>query len=297
MTSAGSPLGLGARVALLGLGLIGGSLGLALRASRSDLEVVGWDRDQASAALAKERGAIAAARPNPAAAVTDADLVVLCAPVGALRDLIATIGPHVRPGALVTDVASTKAQVAGWARAAGVPFVGGHPMAGSEKIGMVNARLNLFRGAVWLVTPEADAPAGGAEAIEALAKLAGARSMRLDPATHAASVAAISHLPFAACCALVDVTKRQPEWAVMQALAASGYRDATRLASGSTAMYRDICLTNGAAIAPLLRAMAARLSDLADQLDDPVALEVFFSETRAAREAWLAANDRFRLPG
>lgn len=282
---------------MLGLGLIGGSLGLALRASRPDLDVVGWDREPASARLAAERGAIAFVAETPAAAVISADLVVLCAPVGALRALLAEIGPHVSPGALVTDVASTKAQVAEWAQAAGVPFVGGHPMAGSEKVGIANARLNLFRGAVWLVTPAAGAPAGGAEAVEALAKIAGARPMRLDPATHDAYVAGISHLPFAVCAALVDVTTSDPEWAAMSQLAATGYRDATRLASGSTAMYRDICLTNKAAIAPLLRAMAARLDALSDQLDDPAALEAFFTSTRDAREAWLATDGRFRLPG
>lgn len=285
------------RVALLGLGLIGGSLGLALRVARPDLDVVGWDREPASAALAAERAAVTALAATPAEAVAGADLVVLCAPVGALEGLLAAIAPALAPGAVVTDVASTKGQVVAWAAEAGVPFVGGHPMAGSEKSGMAHARVNLFRGALWLLTPGPGSPPGGLARVEELARLVGARPLVLEPAVHDAYVAAVSHLPFVASAALVDVTTSDPRWPEMAPIAATGYRDATRLASGSPAMYRDICQTNAAAIAPLLRQLAARLERLAGDLEDPAEAEAFFTSTREAREAWLASHERFRLPG
>ena len=285
------------RVALLGLGLIGGSLGLALRVARPDLEVVGWDRDPAAAALAAQRGAVTATAATPAEAVAGADLVVLGAPVGALRGLLAEIAPALAPDAVVTDVASTKGEVVRWAAAAGVPFVGGHPMAGSATAGMAHARGNLVRGATWCITPGAAAPPEGAARVEAIARLVGARPLVLDPADHDAFVAAVSHLPFVASAALVDVTTADPRWAEMAPIAATGYRDATRLASGSPAMYRDICQTNAGAIAPLLRQLAARLDALAGELDDPARAEAFFTATREAREAWLAGHERFRLPG
>ncbi|MNX93493.1 prephenate dehydrogenase [compost metagenome] len=284
------------RVALLGLGLIGGSLGLALRAERPDLEVVGWDPDPAAIALARKRGAIARAAPSPAAAVADADRVVLAAPVGAFPALFAAIAPGLRPEAVVTDVASTKAAVSAWAIAAGLNFVGGHPMAGIEQVGVAHARADLFRGATWCVTPTPGADPAAVTAVEALAAAAGARPLRLDPATHDAFVAAVSHLPFAASAALVSLTTNDPRWAQMAPLAATGYRDATRLASGSPVMYRDICLTNQEAIAPLLRQLAASLTSLADQLDDPPAVEAFFTRARDAREAWLAARNSLQMP-
>lgn len=285
------------RLAILGLGLIGGSLGLALRAAQPTLEIVGWDRDWAACGLALERGAITRAAVTPAEAVAAADLVVLATPIGVVREMLAAIAPAVRAGAVVTDVASTKAQVIAWAHQAGVPFVGGHPMAGSEKTGMAHARVNLFRGATWCVTPDGASPAGGVEAVEAIARLAGARPLRLDPAEHDAYVAAISHLPFATAAALVAETTADPRWPAMAELAATGYRDMTRLASGSPAMYRDISTTNAGAIAPLLRGLAKRLNALADELDDPARVETFFTSAREAREAWLASHERFRLPG
>ncbi len=285
------------RLAILGLGLIGGSLGLALRAAQPTLEIVGWDRDWASCGLALERGAITLAAVTPAEAVATADLVVLATPIGVVRELLAAIAPAVRAGAVVTDVASTKAQVIAWAAEAGVPFVGGHPMAGSEKTGMTHARVNLFRGATWCVTPDGASPPGGAETVEEVARLVGARPLRLEPAEHDAYVAAISHLPFATAAALVALTTADPRWPSMAELAATGYRDVTRLASGSPTMYRDISTTNAGAIAPLLRGLAARLTTLADELDDPAKVEAFFKGAREAREAWLASHERFRLPG
>ena len=273
------------RIALLGLGLIGGALGLALRVARPGLAVTGWDREPAAVAA------------SPAEAVAGAELVVIGTPVGAIRALLAAVAPALAADAVVTDVASTKGQVVAWAAEARVPFVGGHPMAGSEKSGMAHARVNLFRGATWCVTAGPTTPPGGVAAVEAIARLVGARPLQVTPADHDAYVAAVSHLPFLASAALVELTAGDPRWPEMAAFAATGYRDATRLASGSPAMYRDICQTNAAAIAPLLRRLAERFATLADEIEDPTQAEAFFTTARDAREAWLAGHERFRLPG
>ncbi|HEY9897652.1 MAG TPA: prephenate dehydrogenase/arogenate dehydrogenase family protein [Pantanalinema sp.] len=285
------------RVALIGLGLIGGSLGLALRAERADIEVVGWDLDPASIALALARGAIAHGALDPQTAAAAADRVVLATPVGAFPAIFAAIAPRLRPGAVVTDVASTKSAVSAWAAATGLNFVGGHPMAGTEQVGMSHARANLFRGATWCVTPAPGSDPAAVLAVEELASAVGAKPMRLDPATHDAFVAAVSHLPFLASAALVALTTSDPRWAEMAPVAATGYRDATRLASGSPEMYRDICTTNQAAIAPLLRSLAATLASLADRLDEPEAMEAFFTRARDARAEWLARRGPFGPPG
>lgn len=287
------------KLALLGLGLIGGSLGLAVRAGRLAERVVGYDRSAGDLALAVERGAIDEAATDPAAAVRGADLVVLATPVMAVRGLLEAIAPALAPGAVVTDVASTKAAVLGWAAETlppGVCFVGGHPMAGSEKSGMAAARPGLFRGAVYCITPSADAPDAAIDAVERLAAGVGARPLRIDAERHDTAVAAVSHVPFLAATALVRLTARDERWGTWSQVASTGYRDATRLASGDPAMYRDICLTNGGAIAPLLRALAAELDALADGLDDAAALDRVFTDARTRRDAWMAERASFWLP-
>lgn len=278
------------KVSILGLGLIGGSLGLALRAALPEVQVRGWDHAPAAGATALRRGVIQTLADDPRAAVADAELVVLATPVLAVRDLLAVIAPQLRPGAIVTDVASTKALVLEWAGAAlpdSVAFVGGHPMAGSERHGVEHARADLFQGAVWCLSPLAGAPAAAVETLEAVVQRLGAQPLRIDAATHDAAVAAVSHLPFMLAAALVQLTSSDPDWPLLRRLASSGYRDMTRLASGDVTMHRDICLTNAAAMALRLRQMARLLETLAERLDDPVALETLFATAQQAREAWL----------
>lgn len=287
------------KTALVGLGLIGGSLGLALRAGRLVGELVGYDRNQPDLALALERGAIDRAAASAQEAVSGAELVILATPVMAIEELLGAIAAHLSPGALVTDVASTKALVLDWAERSmppGVAFVGGHPMAGSERSGMAAARANLFRGAVYCVTPGASATEAQVACIERLAAGVGALPLRVQAAEHDAAVAAVSHLPFLTSTALVSLTAADPRWALWGEIAATGYRDVTRLASGDPTMYRDICLTNAEQIAPLLRGLAEKLLAIADQLDDRTALERLFTTARAQRDSWLQAHARFQLP-
>lgn len=277
-------------VTLIGLGLIGGSLGMALRRSALDVTVTGWDRDRAVLALALERGAIDRAVADLAEAVVESEVVLIATPVLAVRTILAAIAPHLSPDVIVTDVASTKADIVRWAREllpASAMFIGGHPMAGSEQHGITNARADLFQGSTYCLSPADDVPSAALATLDQLVTAIGARPLLLPAATHDASVAAISHLPFLLSTALVQLTTSASSWPELSRIAATGYRDVTRLASGDPAMHRDICLTNAAAIRPWLHQMAGLLTEIAANLDDPIYLERLLGNAQQRRDDWL----------
>ncbi|MDQ5850652.1 MAG: prephenate dehydrogenase/arogenate dehydrogenase family protein [Chloroflexota bacterium] len=276
----------GQTVAILGLGLIGGSLGLALKRSASPPVVVGWDRDAATLALAHRSGAVDYAAGDLTEAVANAELVVAAVPVLAVREIFAAIAAALPRHAVVTDVASTKVAACGWAaELLPAAFVGGHPMAGSERSGIANARADLFAGATYCLTPEATTPPSAVTRVTTLVEAVAARPHLLSPAAHDRAVAAVSHLPFLLSTALVDVTARSPEWELFRSVAATGFRDVSRLASGDPRMHRDICLTNAAEIRPWLIETARELEALAAELDDEAALQRRFEIAKAIRDA------------
>jgi prephenate dehydrogenase len=278
------------RISIIGLGLIGGSLGLALRSALQDCIVTGWDRTHESGVQAQARGAVDEVAPSLAEAVRPAELVVIATPVMAVRPILEMIAPHLKEGAIITDVASTKTHVLEWAQAvlpSTVSFVGGHPMAGSERHGIEHARADLFRDAVYCLTPLAGAATDALETLESLVVAIGARPQRIDAMTHDAYVAAVSHLPFVVSAALVHQAANAPAWPEMQQLAATGFRDLTRLASGDPSMHMDICLTNSAAIAAQLHELARFLDEFAEHLQDTEFLARFFELSREQREQWL----------
>lgn len=284
------------RVTIVGLGLIGGSIGLALRGIDGWL-VTGWDQDPEAVAGALARGAIAEAATDIAAAARGADIVLIATPPLAMRQVFTALGPHLRPGAVVTDVASTKSQVVDWAQELlpeHVAFIGGHPLAGSEQSGIAHARADLLRGAVYCLTPADGVPAEAMRSVEALVAATGSRPLRLAPAAHDAALAAVSHLPFLLSAALVAATTGDPRWPAMAPLAATGYRDVTRLGSGDPDMHRDICLSNAAAIRPWLAAMARELATLADRLEDPEHLTAYFHGARDQRNEWLQSREELQ---
>ncbi|WP_420454100.1 prephenate dehydrogenase/arogenate dehydrogenase family protein [Rubrivirga sp.] len=253
------------RVAVIGTGLIGGSVALALRDRRPAVEVVAFDRDPAQLALAVESGAVRAAG-SPAAAVAQADVVVLAVPTGSARSALSEIASSVRPGALVTDVASVKGPVGAAARELlpdGVAFVGGHPMAGAERGGMAHADALLFENAVYVLTP--DGPEVDPRAVW-LAESVGARPVLLTAARHDAVVAAVSHLPQLAAVALVGLAAQAGDDAL--ALAAGGFRDMTRIASSPFGMWGDILVANRDAALGALDGYTARLGALRDAVAD-----------------------------
>src|SRR5690242_2004948 len=222
------------KIAILGLGLMGGSLGLALRRTGIGRAISGYDALPGRAERVRELGAITAVAESPAAAVAGADLVVLAAPVLAMRELLRAIAPHLAPHALVTDLGSTKAEVVRWARET-LPdpsrFVGGHPMAGKERAGIQAADAALFDGAVWCLTPDAGTAPDALARLCALVAALGARPLVLDPAQHDEAVAGASHLPLLTASALVLAVTAAPDWPDVGRLTAGGFRDTTRVAS------------------------------------------------------------------
>lgn len=277
------------RVTIIGLGLIGGSLGLALRAAGGHV-VTGWDRDAGSLALAIERGAIDQAAASLAEAAAGAELVVVATPVMAVRGVLHGIAEHLEPGTVVSDVASTKREVDAWARASlpeHAPFIGGHPMAGAEVAGMAHARADMLDGAIYCLTPRPDTPRWAVERLLSVVRDVHARPMETDPALHDQVVAGVSHLPLLTAAALMRVAHGSGDWDALKFLAASGFRDTTRLASGDPVMQRDICVTNADEIRPWLRAMAEALGEVAGLLDDPAAMGDWLQEAKTARDAWL----------
>lgn len=238
------------RVAVIGLGLLGGSLALALKQREPvspPWHVVGVARDEETAARALAIGAVDEATTNAAAGVADADVVVFATPVGAIPSLVAHVAPFLKAGAVVTDVGSTKVELMRSIPPLlpqGVQYVGGHPMAGSERTGLEAADVYLLENAIYVVTPlHADQP--GVERVVALAEAAGAQPLLMDARRHDRIVAAVSHLPHMVAAALVEAVGLAAEDdPTVLALAAGGFRDTTRVASGDPDMWRDIFISN-----------------------------------------------------
>jgi prephenate dehydrogenase len=223
-------------------------------------------------------------------------LVVLAAPVLAERELLRALAPYLGPDALVTDLGSTKARIAAWAlETLPTPsrFVGGHPMTGSERSGIDAADASLYEGAVWCLTPTATTdPAAVPRLVEMVSRL-GALPLLLDPERHDWLVAGASHLPLVAATALVRTLGASADWDSLGLLAAGGFQDTTRIASGDPRMSRDICLTNGPAVVAWLDTFIAELTRLRERIaaDDAAILDDFASAL-ALREAWLRQRER-----
>ncbi|GHO73094.1 prephenate dehydrogenase [Ktedonobacter sp. SOSP1-85] len=283
------------RVAIVGLGLIGGSIGLALRRSKAAQEVAGYDLGKGVCQQARRVGAIDAAYESLEDTVRGADLVILATPVGAIRALLQALGPVLTPGTVITDVASTKAQVISWAEEflpETVAFVGGHPMAGKEVTGVEAADADLFRNRVYCLTPTVRTRSGAINKVVALAEVLGARIRFLEPAEHDGQVATVSHLPFLASVALMETAGESASWRDASLLAASGFRDATRLAAGSPEMYRDICLTNRDAVSRGLDEYIAALQELRRLIvDHDTSIVEHFSEAQQMRLKWQATYE------
>jgi prephenate dehydrogenase len=295
------------RVSIIGLGLIGASLGMALRnadpaeSPLGPMEVVGFDRHASTVRTARGRLAIDREARSLAEAVRDAQIVVVATPVLAVREVFTDLGPLLPAGVVVTDVASTKTEVGRWAATllpAGVEYVGGHPMAGKERAGVEAADPDLFKGAIYCLTAPPRASRSAVEAVEALARAVGAKPYYIDPEEHDAYVAGISHLPLLLSVGLVEVTGRSPAWKELAPLAATGFRDVSRLASGDPEMHRDICLTNAQGITRWLNAMISFLVETRDQIEagDATALEDLLRRAKAQRDAWLESRPNLR-PG
>jgi prephenate dehydrogenase len=266
------------RISIIGLGLMGASLSLAVRKSIPGAQLTGFDANAAQAAVALRSKCVERIGPDLANAVSDAELLIVAVPPSAVTAVFESAAPHLPPAALVTDLASTKRSIVAAARRLlghGVAYVGSHPMVGSEASGPENARADLFDKGLTLLIVEPDTQPAAAVRLDKFWHQLGMRTTRLGAADHDRLVAAISHLPHALAAALLRIQ----EPAALQ-IAGRGFRDLTRIAAGSPALWRDILSDNAQNIRGAITQLRGELDHL-DRLLDPA---------RAADlEAWLAA--------
>ncbi|WP_028458846.1 prephenate dehydrogenase/arogenate dehydrogenase family protein [Chloroflexus sp. Y-396-1] len=295
------------RIAIIGLGLIGTSLGMALRNADpkespiGHITITGFDRDPKVTREARGRLAIDREARTLAEAVHDAQIVVVATPVRTIRDVFSELASLLPNGAIVTDVASTKAMVCRWASEllpSTVTFIGGHPMAGREQSGPGAADPDLFRNAIYCLTTISTTTPQAVEAVEAMVRTIGAKPYYIDPEEHDAYVAGISHLPLLLSVGLVTATGNSPAWKEMAPLAATGFRDVSRLASGDPHMQRDILLTNPHGLSRWIDELIRFLVTARDQITagDAEAIEQLLQQAKATRDAWLATKPHLR-PG
>jgi prephenate dehydrogenase len=275
-------------VAVVGVGLIGGSLGMALKRRGICRSVVGIGRDAVRLEKAVRLGAIDSYSLDLADGCRDADLIVLCTPVSKIIADLPTVLAAAKAEAVVTDVGSVKSAIV--AAANDDPrFIGSHPMAGSEATGVEAARETLFQDATWAVTPTATTSARAAAISEALGKALGSAVHIMPPDIHDAAVATTSHLPHVLATSLMLVAKRQAgQSPVLPAMSAGSFNDATRVAASSSELWRDICLANRRAVVAALDALVAQLESARSLVDsaDGENLYRFFAEGADAKGRW-----------
>lgn len=290
-------------ISVIGTGLIGTSLALALKQSAlKDLFIVGTDLDHTSRSGAKRSGAFDKIEGRLFPAIENADIVVIATPIMAMEAILEVLSPELPNNCVVTDVGSSKGIVLEWAEkylpsdpARNVSFIAGHPMAGKETSGPNSADATLFQGKTYCVIPTSTASERAVSEITTMVEAVGAKPLFIGAEEHDSFVAAASHLPFLLSVALVGCTSKSPNWQEISQLAASGYRDITRLASGDPTMHRDICLTNAKPIVAWLDAVMKELGEYRDILSssenpDAQVTRELFEQASNARAQWLAGS-------
>ena len=280
------------KVVIFGVGLIGGSFALGLKAAGQVEEVVGFGRSLGSLTQALELGLIDRVGANPQQDVADADLVLLATPVGQMADIMSRIAPYLGARTLVTDGGSTKCDVVSAARTHFADkiaqFVPAHPIAGAENSGAAAARADLYREKKVVLTPLAENRVLDVARVRSAWEWCGAQVHELEPEAHDRVFAAVSHLPHLLSFALVHDLAVRENSEQFFAFAASGFRDFTRIAASHPEMWRDICLANRSALLEELDRYRVQLDELRAALAeaDGAALEQVFSVARQARRAW-----------
>jgi prephenate dehydrogenase len=282
------------KVVIFGVGLIGGSFALALKAAGQVEEVVGFGRSLSSLTQALDLGIIDRVGASPGQEVADADLVLIATPVGQMPEIMARIAPYLGPQTVVTDGGSTKADVVIAARAAFAEklsqFVPAHPIAGAENSGAAAARADLYVGKKVVLTPLPENTVLNVARVRSAWEWCGALIHELAPAEHDRVFAAVSHLPHLLSFALVHDLAVRDNSDLFFSFAASGFRDFTRIAASHPEMWRDVCLANRTALLVELDRYRAQLDELRDALQrgDGAQLEATFDVARSARRAWAA---------
>jgi prephenate dehydrogenase len=282
------------KITIIGVGLLGGSLGMAIRKRRLAREVVGFVRRAASVAECRRLGAVDVATRDVQTAVRDADLIILCTPLSRMKPLIEQLLPALKRGAIVTDVGSVKAGVVreleSLVAGANAHFIGSHPMAGSEKTGVSAARADLFRNAVCVVTPTERSSRAALRKVSRFWEAVGCRLLRLTPETHDVLVSRSSHLPHVVAATLANFILSPAQPRPQALLCANGFRDATRIASSSPEMWRDIALANRRNLVRALSAFIGNLRKFQRNLAgaDQKTITRFFERAKRGRDAWCA---------
>jgi len=288
------------RLAVIGVGLIGGSLARALRRAGLVDEVVGCGRGEANLAEARDLGIIDSYTHDPAVAAAGADLVVVGVTLGATEAVFAAIAPVLGAGAVVTDVGSTKGSVVAAARrtlGAALPrFVPGHPIAGTEQSGAAASFAGLFERHKVILTPLAETAPDALATVHRTWAVTGATVVEMDVERHDAVLAATSHLPHLLAYTLVDALAAEDSSAAIFEFAAGGFRDFTRIASSNPAMWRDIALANQPALSALCRRYLTRFEQLLAALDagDGVAIEDLFRRAKDTRDRCVVPESNAR---
>ena len=276
------------KIAIVGVGLLGGSIGLAMRAAGYTTKRVGIGRRKESLDKALEYDAVDEVTVDMASGVRDADLVVVCTPIGIMEGMFEQMAPHLPEGCIVTDVGSTKATIVRLADRLlprTVHFIGSHPIAGSEKTGVEFARADLFQHAVCIVTPAKRCDPAVGNAMVEFWKSLGSHVHTLEPKKHDQVLAQVSHLPHAVAAALVLLAEQGKS----TMYAGTGFGDTTRIASGDPALWRDIFGTNREAVLKALDALEHELHNFRKAVKDgdDSALVAWLSKAKAARDAWV----------
>lgn len=280
------------QVAILGLGLIGASMGLALKKSPSPPRVVGFDTSGEALHRAARGGAIDRSAGTLPDACAGSDVVVLAAPVRGILQLLPEIAPHLTGETLVTDTGGTKQEIVRVADSTlprNAAFVGGHPLAGRLTAGVSQPAASLFSGVVYCLTPSPNAAPWAVEAAVALVESLGAQPYFLEAGEHDGLLAAISHLPYFVSAALVSALASQSAWAEMGAMAAGGFRAASSLAEADPQMWADVAATNRDNLTRQLDTFVHRLTALRDLISSgDQSLVDHLREAHAAHQAWIA---------
>jgi len=280
------------KIVIFGVGLIGGSVALALKKAGSTALIIGVGRSKESLQTALDLGVIDAASTDIAQAVSDADLILIATPVAQTPDILSAIKPHLSVDTVITDAGSTKSDVLAYASDVlaerAKQFVGGHPIAGAEKSGVTAANADLFRSKNVILTPTTANSAEAISRVQALWQLCGANISNMAAETHDRVFAAVSHLPHLLAFALVDDIASRPNAEQLFSFAASGFRDFTRIAGSHPEMWRDISLANKTALLAELSAYQAELSQLKQLLEaeDGAGLQALFERASTARNDW-----------
>lgn len=280
------------KITLVGVGLLGGSLGLAIKQRRLATKVDGFVRRTASITECEKLKIVDHATRDLGMAVKDADLVILCTPLGRMRELTTQITPFLKLGAIVTDVGSVKGSVVEEVEpiiaAAGAHFIGSHPMAGGEKTGVFAAQPNLFQGAVCLITPTALTNREALRKVEEFWEALGCRVLKITPGVHDDLVSRSSHLPHIVAAELANYVLSPAHPKEQLEVCAGGFRDTTRIASGSPEMWRDIAMANRKNLSRVLGVFIEDLQELRLALDqgDQKQLGEFFENAKRRRDLW-----------